>query len=93
MAKSMNADIKIVHIATRMEYNGEIQLEFFKELLQKKITYPNIDFKILFSEDVFESLRLYLEEVNADLVVMLEWEKRNLFKHGFIVICSKNENL
>ena len=83
MAKFMNADIKILHIATEKEYDGETQLEFFKELLRKKVAYPNIDFKMLFSEDVFESLRLYLEEVNADMVIMLEREKRSLFKKWF----------
>ncbi len=83
MAKSMNAEIKIVHISTKKEYARETQLEFFKELLQKKVTYPKIDFKLLFSEDVFESLKLYLNEVNADLMVMLERKKRGIFKKWF----------
>lgn len=79
LAERFKSKIKVVHISTKKEYAGEIQMEWFKNALAEKVTYEHLDFKMFFSEDIFESLRSYLEEVGADLVVMLEREK-----HGFL---------
>lgn len=83
MAESLDAEIKVVHISTKKEYVGEMHMEWFKDQLKKKVTYSRIGFELLFSEDVFESLRLYLGEVNADLIVMLERKKKGLSKKWF----------
>lgn len=83
MAEKLQADIKIVHISTRDEYKGEMQLDWFKDLLGKKVTYNKMEFMLLFSEDVFKSLHDYLSDVNADLMVMLEREHEGLLKEWF----------
>ena len=83
MAEKLEADIKIVHISTRDEYKGEMQLDWFKDLLGKKVTYENMEFMLLFSDDVFKSLHDYLSDVNADLMVMLEREHKGLIKKWF----------
>ena len=83
MAEKLEAEIKIVHISTKEEYDGETQMEWFKEMLQSKVTYERMDFELLFSEDVFESLRLYLGKVNADLMVMLEREGQGFLRKWF----------
>ena len=80
MAEQFEAEISIVHISNEKEYEGEAQMEWFKDLLEKKVTYKRIDFKLLLSKDIFESLRLYLGEVNADLMVMLEREQKGILK-------------
>lgn len=79
LAERFKSKINVVHIATKKEYAGEMQMQWFKNAMADKITYEHIELNILFSDDIFESLRSYLEEVGADLVVMLEREK-----HGFI---------
>jgi len=83
MAEQFEAEIKIVHISTKQEYEGEMQMEWFKEMLEQKVTYKRIDFELLLSEDIFESLRMYLDEVNADLMVMLEREQKGTLKKLF----------
>ena len=83
MAKRFDAEIKIVHISTKEEYKGEMQMEWFKEMLREKVAYDKMEFKLLFSDDIFESLRIYLGDVNADLMVMLEREEKSLFKKWF----------
>lgn len=105
IAKMFDATIKVVHIATKKEYAGELQMKRFKETLNKKIAYQKIEFKMLFSNDIFESLRVYLGDVGADLVVMLERENTGFLKkifhqdlvkrmeiYGKIPLMSYNEN-
>ena len=80
LAKAFEAEIKVVHIVTEDEYEGETQMEWFKEVLKKKVTYGKMEFKLLFSGDIFDSLRVYLEDINADMMVMLEREHRGILK-------------
>ena len=75
IARPFNGVIKVVHITKKEEYDGITQMEWFKEELKQKIKYEKIEFEVIFSEDIFESLRIYLGDVNADLVVMMEREK------------------
>jgi nucleotide-binding universal stress UspA family protein len=83
MASQFNAEIKVVHISTKVEYRGEVQLEWFKEMLQQKVSYDHIEFKILFSDDIFNALRIYIGDTNADLIVMLEREKTGFINKWF----------
>lgn len=83
LAQHFKSKIRVVHISTKKEYAGEIQMEWFKNALAEKVNYQSLEFKLLFSEDIFESLRDYLVEVNADMVVMLEREKQGFLKKIF----------
>ncbi|MCM4153442.1 universal stress protein [Arenibacter sp. N53] len=83
IAEPLKAKIKVVHISTNEEYAGDLQMEWFKELLKSKVDYPEIEFELLFSADVFDTLRVYLGVVNADIVVMLEREKKGFLKKWF----------
>ncbi|MBU2906251.1 universal stress protein [Arenibacter algicola] len=83
IAKPLKAKIKVVHISTNEEYAGDLLMEWFKEMLKSKVDYPEIEFELLFSEDVFDTLRIYLGVVNADMVVMLEREKKGFLKKWF----------
>ena len=83
MAKAFDADIKVVHIITESDYEGTTQMDWFKEMLKAKVTYAKMAFKLVFSENIFESLQLYLAEVNADIIVMLEREDKGIFKDWF----------
>lgn len=83
MAEQLDAEIKVVHVSTKDEYKGGMQMEWFKEMLHKKVTYKRMDFKLLFTEDVFDALRVYLGNTNADLMVMLEREHKSIIKKWF----------
>lgn len=80
IAEPLNAEIKVVHISTRDEYAGDLQMEWFKDMLESKFLYSKIEFELIFSEDIFNSLRIYVGDVDADLVVMLEREKEGFLK-------------
>ena len=105
IAKAFDATIKVVHISTKKEYAGESQMEWFKTQLKEKIYYEKITFEIIFSEAIYESLRIYLGAVGADLVVMLEREEKGFLNklfhqdlvkkleiYGKIPLISFNEN-
>lgn len=83
IAKPLNATIRVVHISTNGDYEGDLQMEWFKDMLASKVDYPKIVFELLFSEDVLGTLRIYLGVVNADMVVMLEREKKGFLKKWF----------
>ncbi len=78
IAQPLKAAIKVLHITTEEEYDGITQMEWFKEELLQKIKYKKIEFEVIFSEDIFDSIRIYLGDVNADLVAMMERKKYGL---------------
>tara|TARA_R110002167_G_scaffold33327_3_gene107060 strand:+ start:168 stop:1034 length:867 start_codon:yes stop_codon:yes gene_type:complete len=80
IAEPLSAKIKIVHISTKNEYAGDLQMEWFKDTMRNTVKYPKIEFKLIFSENILESLKTYLGDVGADLIVMLEREKRGFLK-------------
>ena len=83
MAKHFDAEIKVVHITTKKELDNANQMEGFKNMLQQKVEYERMEFVHLVSESIFDALRNYLGEVGADMVVLLEREKKGVFKKWF----------
>lgn len=80
LAEPFNAEIKLIHISPQHEYSGEEQMAWFKEMLQHKVTYPNVSFELRFAEDIVPSLHSFVEEVDADMIAMLEREGHSLLK-------------
>ena len=80
LAKPFDAEIKLIHISPQHEYAGEEQMAWFREMLQQKVTYPNISFELRFAEDIVPSLNSYVEEVAGDMIAMLEREGHSLLK-------------
>ena len=83
IAKPFNAEIKTVHVSSEKEYAGKQRKEWFVEKLKNEINYPRVNFEVLFSEDTFETLRIYLGDVGADIVAMVERQQRSLLKNIF----------
>lgn len=95
IAKIFKAKIKIIHISTKKEYNAEEQMQWFKEILEQKVSYKKIEYALFYSDDIFNFLKIYLTEVNADLVAMLERKKKGLVKklfHTDLVKKMKNQS-
>jgi nucleotide-binding universal stress UspA family protein len=68
----INSEIIIIHVSKEDNLMNKNLLNWFKKSLREKITYPNIKLKTIFSEDIFESLKLSLDESQADIVSMME---------------------
>lgn len=83
IAEKFNAKIKVVHIDKVINGDGNIKMEWFKEMVEQKVTYKKIAFKVLFSEEIFNTLKNYLDSNHIDLVAMLEREKSGFLKKLF----------
>jgi nucleotide-binding universal stress UspA family protein len=83
LLKPFKPTIKITHVSTKKEYDGQLQMEWFKEILLQKVDYDNLEFDLFFSDDIFEILTIYLKEVEADLIAMLERKKIGIVKKIF----------
>ena len=83
IALPSNAKIKIVHIPTKDEYPRDDQMEWFKEILNQKITYKNIDFETINSDTIYEGLRTYINTNKIDIIALLEREERGFLKTLF----------
>ncbi len=83
MAKQLDAEIKVIHITTIKELDKANQMDSFKNRLLQKVDYERMEFVHLVSDNIFDTLRNYLGEVGADLVVLLEREKKGVFKKWF----------
>ncbi|MCM4158704.1 universal stress protein [Antarcticibacterium flavum] len=64
--------IHIVHVSINQNGDAEDLMEWFKELLFEKTDFDKFEFHILFSEDVINGLNEFLEDMGADLIVMME---------------------
>ncbi len=80
LAKPLELPITIVHISTEDEYAGKEQMEWFKEMLQQKISYDKLHYAFVEEGNVFKGLTSYLKRTKSDLVVMLERERGGLIK-------------
>lgn len=80
IAEIFNAEIIVVHITSQKEYAGPDQMEWFKEMVQEKVTYKNLKFELIISDTIFEALVRYLVDSNAHLLVMLERKESTFYQ-------------
>lgn len=88
IAEKFNSTLKIVHIYTEKDFKGAEQMDWFKELVKQKVEYKNLKFKIIYSDDILNTLHVFLEKNNASLIAMLERKKTGIFSkltHGDLV--------
>jgi len=78
--KPFKSKIKVVHISAKNEYDAKLLMEWFKELLKQKVKYKEIAFEVMSSEDVFNSLKTYLKDSDANMVAMMERKKTGFIK-------------
>ena len=83
IAKTFNAEIRIVHFTTKDEDSANERMEWFKDQLNKKMVYKNLEFEVFISHDVYESLQVYIVDSNADIIGMLERKKSGFLQHIF----------
>lgn len=83
IVEPFNTIIKIVHINTEDQNKVKDNLEWFKEMLFKITSYRNITFDIILSDSVYEGLRTYIDNTNADMIALLEREESGFVKKLF----------
>jgi len=81
--KPYKPEIKLVHVSSENEYNGNQKMEWFKDLVKDNIAYKNISFELLHSDRIFERLCNYVQNHNLDMMVMLEKERDGIVERLF----------
>lgn len=83
-ARPFNAKIRVVHVPTAEEFVGKQKLEWFKDMVGQKVEYPEVHFHTFLADTVYNGLRAFADLHHADMLVMLERERRDpLFKKLF----------
>ena len=94
IAKPYDATIKIVHISSKEDAAEIKKMDWFTELLNEKVKYNKIDVEIIYSQNIFDSLKTYFEKENADMVTMLERNSKGIMNMLFHVdLVKKMETL
>ena len=83
IAKSVNAKIHIVHISTESRNSKKDQIKWFKETLKEHVDYDNIEIKVILSNHIEESLKIYSQHIKADILAMVYKQEKRFFHNLF----------
>jgi nucleotide-binding universal stress UspA family protein len=80
LARPFLASINVLHVSVKSEFESEEQLLWFQELVKEGVDYNRIEYHLIKSEDIFDAINQYVDEIEADMLVMLERKERNLLR-------------
>ncbi len=68
----LNSKISIIHVSKEDNLINKNLLEWFRKSLSEKVNYPHIEIETVISEDIFDTLKLSIDEADVDMVAMME---------------------
>ncbi|WP_340065925.1 universal stress protein [Ascidiimonas aurantiaca] len=83
IAGPFGAKIRVVHIASGSDVTTRERTHWFQWRFQQRINYENVLFDVIRSQDVYERLRLYLNDVDAGMLAMLFKKDEDVWKYLF----------
>jgi len=83
IAHFFKAKIHIVHFTLKDEASANQRMEWFKDMLNQKVTYSKLEFVEVMSQNIYESLQNYIADKNADILGMLERKKSGFLEYLF----------
>jgi nucleotide-binding universal stress UspA family protein len=77
LAEPFEAKVIITHVNTDLKKFGEEEesIDWFAEIGSEKITYPNITYKLIHNEDLFEGLEKSIANLSIDILCMSTLER------------------
>ncbi|GAB1858488.1 hypothetical protein MHTCC0001_33260 [Flavobacteriaceae bacterium MHTCC 0001] len=88
IAKPFSALIEVIHVYTADEYVAKTSMEYFKNTLRKKTSYPEIVFRTIPSKSIKSGLLRVLDNEEANLLAILErkheWSFSNIFHKDLV---------
>lgn len=79
LAELFNAEITVLHIATKDNLKSQIMFRGFREIAQETIDESSITFQFAFDDDFYSGLNAYLNSQSDDLIVMTR-NKKSFFQ-------------
>ncbi|QRM90844.1 hypothetical protein FG167_16865 [Lacinutrix sp. WUR7] len=83
IVEPLQPKIKLVHVFPLKEKLNIAEKKEVEDKIHEKIKYTNVTLDILYADDIFNTLKTYFGNSNADLVGMLERENQMLSSHVF----------
>lgn len=75
LAKAFDANIQIIHVDETDTMETEIRSRGFKSLVEEKIEFTNIEFKLIQSERFSKGISDYVKENPVSLIVITRYKK------------------
>lgn len=92
MAQLLAAKIHVVHISPEKEYAGKEQMEWFRDMLKQVVDDTDMEFELIFSDNIQDKLKVHAQAIGANLLVLLEREEKGFFQKIFhISLVAKME--
>ncbi|WP_324719060.1 universal stress protein [Salinimicrobium sp. HB62] len=82
LAKMLQAEIEIFHISHKQEIEALENLDKFKEKVHEQVAFEDINYRTLYSSEVFETLKEAIEKERPDIVLMPDRKNSNFLKRG-----------
>ena len=79
IAHAFGGGLKVVHVPTKSEYSSEEQMEWFKEMVDQRLNYDDIQYHLILSDNILDGLHTFVKNTNADLLAMLEREDKGFW--------------
>ena len=83
IAKLLEAKVIVTHVAPRDQPITEVENKLIIQKIDQHVKSDNVAFDIVYSDDIFNELKLYFRETNADIIAMLERESTSLMSELF----------
>ena len=83
IARPLKAKIKIVHVSPLEKAIGKREKRELKNKIKKEVNYARMDLDILYSDDIFNELKMYFSKAQANIVSMFDSENRNYPSDSF----------
>lgn len=74
-------EVHVIHVSPTDEIRHEEFLQYFKTQVDDLIQYPSIQFEILYSDNVAQSLLDFIQQNDIDLMIMLEKDRQGFLDH------------
>jgi len=78
-----NPEVHIVHVNHAFEVGNQELIQYFKSQVNDLISYPSLNFEILYSDKIPQSLIHFIEQNSIDLLVMLEKSRQGIWDFLF----------
>ena len=82
LASILKAEVEILHISHKEESEARENLRNFQEKVSKELPSKDITYKILYSSEIFDTLKRAIEKERPDIVLMPDRKNGNFFKRG-----------
>lgn len=74
-AKLFDSKIDILHITEKKDFENELKFRGFRDLVNSRISFNNLDFHIRNEDDFFPGIADFINEHSSSLLVMVRYEK------------------